>query len=216
MSEPWLKTFKLRDFGTAGKIQNITDLRSNLVRDDALALPPAPTAAGRSAEYRYGHGVELLLHNLFAATIGRQNAIFVVKHLFGQLGWSLNERLGELPEIERNEIIERAKEINPMRHTLGLVSLNDEALGPNWISRDLANPSIVAIVTTPEGVFPTFKFNKDTPASELISHIEEMVGEAVNSVSVFNLTRTLVQFDESLNRMSKWAGGNFGISDTAE
>lgn len=212
MFEPWTRSWKLRDFGVAGNIQNIADMRSNLMRDNSLMLPAEPAGAGRAAEYSYNHGAELVLHNLFSSTLGRQNAVSVVSHLFGYRGEELRDELNKLNDAERQEIHARASEINPQRYTIGLLTVSLDSLGPQWVSRDLGSPTIIYIASTPEGIFPVYHLDETVPSKDLLDHVQSLVTfTKVKSVSLFNLTAVFAEFDASLARMTKWSGGSVNI-----
>ena len=197
MADPWLSNHSLRDFALAGNINNISDLRSNLIRDSALTLPVS-SASGRSADYPYYHGVELYLHSALRPMIGRQNTIMAVKFQFGLVGEKLRKELDNLPERERDDICKQASAVVPQRYTLGLVCRKPDALGPTWwASRDFDNPTNIGIVSDVNGTF-TFDIEPDAKASELVAHIADRVMGRVLGVTVVNLTRLMAPFDEAL------------------
>jgi hypothetical protein len=208
MSEPWLLSYRLRDFALAGNINNISDLRSNLMRDSALTLP-VPPASGRSAEYPYYHGVELYLHSTLSPSIGRQNAIWAVRSLFRDVGWSLQKELDKLPYREREDIYKAASARIPEHYTLGLVCEKPGALGPAWwVSRDMSKPTNIGVVSGLNGT-STFDIDPEAKASELVAYMSDRVHHPVLGITVVNLTRLMVPFDEALNRRKQWSSGSF-------
>lgn len=207
MNEPWLRTHRLRDFALAGSINNISDLRSNLMRDSALTLP-VPPASGRSAEYPYYHGVELYLNSTLSTSIGRQNAILAVRFLFGVLGQTLQKEIDKLSDRERDVVYKEASAIIPERYTLGLICLRPDAFGPTWVSRDMSKPTNIGVVSDLNGTF-TFEIDPDAKASELVGYMSERVMHSVLGITVFNLTRLLVPFDDVLDRRKQWSSGSF-------
>jgi hypothetical protein len=208
MNEPWLRTHRLRDFALAGNINNISDLRSNLMRDSALTLP-VPPASGRSAEYPYYHGVELYLHSALSPSIGRQNAILAVRFLFGLVGETLRKELDKLPDREREDIYKAASARIPERYTLGLVCRKPDALGPAWwVSRDMSKPTNIGVVTGLNGTF-TFEIDPEAKASELVAYMSDRVHHPVLGITVVNLTRLMVPFDDVLDRRKQWNSGSF-------
>ena len=207
MPKPWQGNHPLRDFALAGHINNISDLRRNLIRDSALVLP-APPAAGRAAEYPYYHGVELYLHSSFSRMIGRRNAISAVRYQFSKIGEELRRELEQLPDQEREDLHEQARKIVPGQYSLGLVCLGRNALGPKWVSRELRDPTNIGVVADSGATF-TIGIDAETKAAELVAHVASQIRTPVLGVTVINLTQLMVAFDEALDRRGQWNSAGF-------